>query len=314
MKAFFRFLFFVSPILFFCATCKVDEVKKTYKTKHVILIVVDGARYSETWGDSTRQNIPFENITLMPQATMITNFRNNVFTWTSSGHAALSTGVNESLDNGGNQFPSNPSYLQYWRKYTGAAAEKAWVITSKDKLYVLANTADADFQTKWMPRYDCGVNGPFSGYREDSITKDHVIATLAQYHPDLMLINFREPDYSGHAGNWNNYINGIRSTDHYCSLIWSALQNDPYYSGTTTMIITNDHGRHLDGVLDGFVSHGDGCEGCRHIGFIAAGPDFKRNYICNYTYDQIDVSRTIAEIMGFPMPSTSGKIMKEILK
>jgi hypothetical protein len=311
---FLRLIFIFSAIVFCCPTCRVDEIKKTYKTKHVVVIIMDGARYSETWGDSTRFRIPFENSVLLPQGCMLTDFRNNGYTWTNAGHDALATGMYEPLDNGGNAFPTKPSFFQYWRKFTGKPAEKAWVITSKDKLYILANTADTNFQTKWMPRYDCGVNGPFSGYRDDSVTTTKVLSTLTQYHPDLMLINFREPDYSGHTGVWNNYLAGIVSTDHYISQIWNALQNDPYYAGTTTLIVTNDHGRHLDTVYDGFVSHGDNCEGCRHIGFVAAGPDFKRNFVSAAAYEQIDVPRTIAEIMGFPMPGTDGKVMTEILR
>lgn len=314
MKQVLRTFLFLSAIVFCFPTCRVDEAKKSYKTKHVVIIVVDGARYSETFGDSTRLHIPFRNTVLFPQGVMLTNFRNNGYTWTNAGHDALVTGVYEPLDNGGNQFPSQPSFFQYWRKATGKPAEKAWVITSKDKLYVLANTANTEYQTKWMPRYDCGVNGPFSGYRDDSITKNKVISVLSQYHPDLMLVNFREPDYSGHSGNWNNYLAGISSTDAYASQIWNALQNDPYYAGTTTLIITNDHGRHLDNVYDGFISHGDGCEGCRHIEFVAAGPDFKRNFTTSVAYEQTDVPRTIAELMGFAMPTAPGKIMKEIMR
>lgn len=309
-----RLILILSSIVFCCATCRVDEVKKTYKTKHVVVVIVDGARYSETWGDSTRFRIAFQNSVLLPQGCMISNFRNEGSTWTSAGHGAITTGIYEPLDNGGNQFPTNPSYFQYWRKFSGKPAEKAWVITSKDKLYVLANTADADFQTKWMPRYDCGNSGPFSGYRDDSVTTAKAISVISEHHPDLLLVNFREPDYSGHAANWANYLAGIENTDRYISQMWNALQNDPYYAGTTTLIITNDHGRHLDTVADGFISHGDNCEGCRHIGFVAAGPDFKRNFTTGATYEQIDIPRTIAELMAFPMPTGQGKVMTEIMR
>jgi arylsulfatase A-like enzyme len=309
-----RLVLFLSAIVFCCATCRVDGIKKTYKTKHVVLIIVDGARYSETWGDSTRLLIPFQNSVLLPQGCLVGNFRNNGYTWTNAGHDALATGAYEPLDNGGNQFPANPSFFQYWRKYSGEPAEKAWVISSKDKLYVLANTNDAEFKDKFMPRYDCGISGPFTGYRDDSVTTAQVISTLTQHHPDLLLINFREPDYSGHSGSWTNYLAGISNTDQYISQIWNALQNDPYYRGTTTLMITNDHGRHLDTVADGFVSHGDTCEGCRHISFSAAGPDFKRNFTTTITYEQIDVPRTIAELMGFPMPSAQGKVMQDIIR
>lgn len=297
-----------------CPTCKVDTVKKSYKTKHVIIVVVDGARFSETWGDTSRQRILFLNQILLPQGVMLTNFRNNGNTWTSAGHDAMCTGFYEPLDNGGNEFPTYPSIFQYWRRATEQPENKAWIITSKDKLYVLANTKDDDFQTKWMPRYDCGNNGPFTGYRDDSTTNAHVLDKLNSYHPDLVLVNFREPDYSGHQGNWQNYLNGISSTDNYISQIWNFLQNDSYYAGTTTLIVTNDHGRHLDNYLDGFVSHGDDCTGCRHIEFIASGPDFKRNFISDQYRELIDIPRTISELMDFPMETGNGKVMREIFK
>lgn len=305
------------PLLLFsmcCTTCKVDVPAVPYHTKHVVIIVVDGARYSETWGDSTRHYIPFRAQTLLPQGVMVSSFFNNGFTWTSAGHDAICTGNYEALDNGGNALPAQPSFFQYWRKATGKSAEKAWIITSKDKLYVLSNTQNSDFQTKWMPDYDCGLNGAFTGYRDDSVTYHHLISKFRQYQPDLVLVNFREPDYSGHTGVWANYLAGIVSTDKYIDSIWTYLQNDPYYAGTTTLMVTNDHGRHLDNVADGFVSHGDYCFGCRHIEFIAAGPDFKRNAVLNINYEQIDIPATVSALLRFPMESGKGKVMKELFK
>ncbi|MDB4754850.1 hypothetical protein OAF80_00180, partial [bacterium] len=35
------------------------EISTTkYKTQNVVIVVIDGPRYSETWGDSTHQYIP----------------------------------------------------------------------------------------------------------------------------------------------------------------------------------------------------------------------------------------------------------------
>ncbi len=309
-----RFFYVLLALSCCCATCKVDAPDKEYSTKHVIIVVVDGPRYTETWGDSLRQYIPFRAQTLLQQGVMLTNFRNEGATQTTAGHTALTTAVYEPIHNGGAELPTYPSFFQWWRKATGQPAEKAWIVASKDKLHVLSNTKDTAFQTKWMPRFDCGVNGPSTGYRVDSITFSVAMDKLQLHHPDLMLINFREPDVSGHWGDWNGYLTGIRTTDQYISELWTFLQTDPYYAGTTALIVTNDHGRHLDGHLDGFVSHGDACEGCRHIEFIAAGPDFKRNAVVDANYCQVDVPRTISEMLGFPMVSGGGKVMREIMK
>lgn len=80
------------------------------------------------------------------------------------------------------------------------------------------------------------------------------------------------------------------------------------------MFVTNDHGRHLDTVSVGFSSHGDGCEGCRHVMFYAYGPDFKQNVVVNNPRDLIDISATIAELLQFKMPYGKGQVMMELFK
>ncbi|WP_238555152.1 hypothetical protein [Chryseobacterium sp. P1-3] len=80
------------------------------------------------------------------------------------------------------------------------------------------------------------------------------------------------------------------------------------------MIVSNDHGRHLD-AKGGFKSHGDGCEGCRHIEFFAIGPDFKKNTIITTgNYEQIDITSTIAELLRFPLQYGKGKVIKDAFK
>ena len=78
--------------------------------------------------------------------------------------------------------------------------------------------------------------------------------------------------------------------------------------------MTNDHGRHTDGVADGFCSHGDPCDGCQHINFYAFGPDFKENQIISEERELIDVPATIAELLNFRIPNSNGNIMTELFK
>ena len=134
---------------------------------------------------------------------------------------------------------------------------------------------------------------------------------LAGEHPHLAFIGFMEPDYTAHQNNWQGYLDGLISSDNYTYKIWQFLQNDSNYNGSTTVFITNDHGRHLDGVADGFVSHGDDCEGCKHIVLIASGPDFKRNTIVTKHYSLIDINATVAELMGLKTAG-KGEVMREL--
>jgi len=191
--------------------------------------------------------------------------------------------------------------------------ESAWIINSKDKLAVLGNCKNADWKDQYLPSFDCGISGIGSAYRHDRVTLAKFFDVMSEHHPKLILLGFREPDFSGHTNSWENYLQEIRNTDEYIYKIWDYIRNDPYYSGTTTLFIANDHGRHSDHVGDGFRSHGDGCEGCRHINFFAYGPDFK-NGIIDIRRELIDIPATIAEILHFKPEYIEGDIMYELFE
>ncbi|MDB5158155.1 MAG: deoB 2 [Mucilaginibacter sp.] len=281
------------------------------KTENVIIVVIDGPRYSETWGDYTLKNIPGQ-FELYHYGVLLGNFRNMGTTNTDSGHDAICTGNYENLENTGQVLPQYPSIFQEFLKSTGKPAGKAWVVASKDKLQILGNCKQDGWAGQYMPRTDCGISGLFSGYRSDDTTFAHAKSVLATYHPNLMLINFKDPDYFGHANLWGSYVKAIQTTDGYIKALYDLIQADPTYRDKTTFIVTNDHGRHNDNVADGFISHGDDCDGCRHIEFLAVGPDFKKGIGFDTPYEQIDISQTVAKLLNFKMDYGKGKLITDI--
>ncbi|WP_114781401.1 sulfatase-like hydrolase/transferase [Botryobacter ruber] len=283
------------------------------KTENVIIVVIDGPRYSETWGDPTYTLIPQMGRKLREQGTLFTNFYNMGFTKTNPGHTAIATGVIQDIENNGNEIPQYPSLLQLWLQQTGKPASSAWLVTSKGKLNVLANAQHPDWNNKYTPSTNCGENGKGQGYRNDAQTMREIRKVLTTDEPNLMFINFREPDGSGHAGRWNNYLKGIKDTDAYVAEIWDIIQNSKHYRNNTVLLVTNDHGRHLNNHLDGFKSHGDDCEGCRHISLFAIGNNVPKNKQVTTTYDQTDISVTVASMLGFEMPYANGEKIKELL-
>ena len=128
------------------------------------------------------------------------------------------------------------------------------------------------------------------------------------------MINFREPDWSGHANDWPGYLDGIRMIDEFSYQIWDYLNTHPKYKDKTTFILTNDHGRHSPGVSSGFVSHGDGCEGCRHIFLYASGPDFKKGVEITAPYDLNDLAPTVAELLGFRKKSHESIVIWDLFE
>jgi hypothetical protein len=296
--------------------CSKDPVipGPSYKTKNVVIVVVDGARFTETWGLPSRQFISHRNQMLQEGGVLCSNFYNNGYCFTNAGHCAMATGIYQNINNSGLEYPQSPSIFQYYLKATNRQPSDACVITTKDKLAILSDCVDPAWQGKFRPYTDCGNAGLGTGYREDSTTFRKAKNALTGMHPHLMLINFKQPDAAGHANDSTAYLQGIIDTDNYIYQLWQLIQSDPFYKDKTTLIVTNDHGRHSAGHLDGFISHTDVCEGCKHIEFFGIGPDFKQNYTCTKPYDQIDIANTVAELLGFTMPTSNGKVIKDIFR
>ena len=86
----------------------------------------------------------------------------------------------------------------------------------------------------------------------------------------------------------------------------------PSYKTKTAFFVTNDHGRHLDTISNGFIGHGDGCDGCRHLFFYASGPDFNSNVVLSRNRNLSDITATIAHLFNLKMEHIQGEVMDEL--
>lgn len=282
-------------------------VPNNYKTENLFVVVIDGPRYTETWGSPTHELIPNLANKLSSKGVINQEFYNLGYTHTVPGHTAIITGIYEDLDNNGLQYPSYPSFLQHWLKLTRKNPNKAWIVTSKEKLEVLSNCASIDWRNSYLPSYDA-----VDRFDKETFTRAKEI--IDEHHPNLMVMNLKGPDWWGHHRNWERYKQGITQTDSILNALFDIIETDTNYIGNTTLIMTNDHGRHLDGLGDGFINHGDKCLGCTHINFFAYGPDFKSGVILNKQREQKDIVPTITHLLGYQMNQCSGEVMSELFK
>ncbi|MDR0802535.1 alkaline phosphatase family protein [Fluviicola sp.] len=301
-------------------TCSFDFQKtpdiptKEYHTEYVIVLIIDGPRYTETFGDTTCKYIPHLGNELKKEGVLFSNFRNNGPTFTISGHTAIMTGRYQHISNSGKQLPKHPSMFQYYLKEKNVLKSDAWVIASKGKLEVLGNTLYKKWWNVYKPSTYCGPNGNSSDYAGDPETFDMVKTVLSsEKPPHLMLINLLAVDTYAHSKNWEMYLKSIQNCDNYAFQLWNLIQSNNKLKDKTALLITSDHGRHLDGHKDGYINHGDGCEGCRHISLLAMGPDFKKNVEITTCAEQLDISKTISEILHFSMPTGKGRVLTEML-
>ena len=306
-----RIIFLALLCLTFISLVSAQNTQTNFKTKYVYILVIDGPRYSETYGEPTCKYSPILCDSLKHEGTFYANFKNNGPTYTVPGHTAIVTGRYQRISNAGTALPKAPNIFQYFLKATGKDSSAAYVVASKGKLDVLVNTSHKAWNNQFVASTYCGPNGNGLGYGRDDKTFAKTTELVQSVNPpQLMLINLLAVDVYGHANNWDKYLESITQTDLYAAKLWQMIQANPVLRNQTTLFITNDHGRHLDGVRSGFVNHGCRCEGCRHISLLVLGPDTPKGVVVTEEAEMTDISKTIADILHFEMPTSKGEFLR----
>jgi hypothetical protein len=270
----------------------------------VILFIIDGPRYSEAFGDSLHEHVPHLWDELRPLGTLCTNFRNAGLTLTNPGHATILTGVWQAISNDGSERTAQPTLFEYYRKQTGAPPQDAVLITGKPKLAVCAYSDDPEHGPAYAAQAEVDLVSDYGVF-------DRLIQRLEVDAPHLVMASFSEVDLKGHSGVWSDYLRQIEIVDSLAALTWNYLQSDPDYADRTYLFVTADHGRH-DDAHGGFQHHGDTCEGCRHLVFLALGPGIRAGYETASLYTQRDVCATVGSVLGIDTPRSDGARMDEI--
>jgi hypothetical protein len=276
----------------------------TSSQPHVIIIVIDGPRYSETFGDPLHAQVSRMWNSLRPLGTVCTNFRNLGDTTTNPGHGTLLSGVWQHIDDSGILRIPTPTLFEYYRKGTGAPLSDALLVGGKEKLDAVAYSTSSTYGAAYAATSDVTT-------LHDMDTYDHLIQHLDQDAPRLVMCSLSDVDQAAHGGDWNDYLYRINLADSLIAETWNHVQADPEYAGKTYLFVTADHGRH-DDAHGGFKEHGDGCDGCRHIIFLALGPGIRANQEIDTAYNQRDLCRTVGRILNIPTPQSGGLVMQDL--
>jgi hypothetical protein len=284
-----------------------------YHTQHVVVILIDGVRYTESLGDTTGTYCP--RLTALTQygAVQDSTFNDSI-TVTAWGIPATWMGRYYELQDttyGGNnrQFCRYPTSWEYARHDLGLPENKA--------VYVTPNYGSST----WLPSFYPGYGPSFwpdfvqpnTSDDNNQADFDSAVVVLLRDHPVVTYIYLPDTDHAGHSGVWADYVAKIRQADSLVNELWTVIQSDTALSDKTTMFVTNDHGRH-DDAHGGFQGHGDHCFGCRHVMMFAIGPDIAGGIRVNSPHASIiDITRTAGELLGFSAPYSAGRVMNELL-
>lgn len=283
---------------------------------NVILVVIDGLRGLEGFDDLSHQYIPHLWNDLRPLGTMYTNFVNQGYTVTTPGHAAMTSGVTQYIPNNilnyygaVKRIQEEPSIFQYYRRQLGVPKDKTWIVNGKGGMIFWTGVCQNPYYGKnYVPHV--AFNEPV----RDDDTWIETQRVMDTYRPSLMMVNFKDVDDKGHAGDWEDYIDAIENADRLVYELYQKVQSDPYYKDNTAILITSDHGRHLDGIYSGFVDHGCSCQGCRRVPFLAIGPNIRKNTVIDVEGHLRDIAHTIGAILGFEVEHGHGQILRDIFE
>jgi hypothetical protein len=117
-------------------------------------------------------------------------------------------------------------------------------------------------------------------------------------HPRVLFVGYGETDNWAHQGRYDLVLDSAHRMDYFVHQLWDTMQAMPQYHGTTTFIITTDHGR--GGGLTEWKEHGIEQKGSENIWIAVLGPDTaplgERTHVAPVT--QAQIAATVAAFVG----------------
>jgi hypothetical protein len=137
---------------------------------------------------------------------------------------------------------------------------------------------------------------------------------IRQVAPSFLWITMHDIDIA-HAGAYSLYIESIRRTDRLCAELWKLLEDEPEYSGKTTLLLLPDFGRDADQDAsgNGFQHHRTGDVASRTTWLMAIGPHIREGVVYDHSVESIDLVPTLGAMLGFFPSFAQGKPISELV-
>jgi len=279
-----------------------------YKTEHVMIVIIDGLRYSEGLGDPEHKYVPRMH-ELSQEGTIVEPFLNDRYTFTARGIPAIWCGAwselrtlpNSGCSGGRLTYCELPTVFEYYRKQLGKPEDDCILVQCQVD-YVWKGSVNSAYGPDYWPLYHSEEVGDVEVWEDAK-------ELLSAHHPSFFLLYLERVDHFAHSGSWPYYTRAIQIADSIVGELWDFVESDSVYAGATTIFVTNDHGRHTND----FKTHGDDCEGCRRVQLLAVGPDIRRGFVSNVPRTICDITPSVGELLGFKAEKSTGAVMKEIL-
>jgi hypothetical protein len=131
----------------------------------------------------------------------------------------------------------------------------------------------------------------------DALTHQALLEYVRTSSPRVLFVGYGETDEWAHAGRYDLTLRSARQVDAFIGELWQLMQSMPAYRGTTTFIITTDHGRG-DGPVN-WKRHGEDVAGAEGIWLAILGPDTPAlGERANQPFTQAQIASTLAKLLG----------------
>jgi bisphosphoglycerate-independent phosphoglycerate mutase (AlkP superfamily) len=133
---------------------------------------------------------------------------------------------------------------------------------------------------------------------DDALLQVPLLDYVKSAKPKVLFVGYGETDNWAHQGRYDLVLDSAHRMDGFVKELWETLQAMPEYRGTTTFIITCDHGRGSG--LSEWKEHGVEEKGSENVWIAVMGPDTsplgERTHIAPVTQSQI--AATVAALLG----------------
>ncbi len=82
-----------------------------------------------------------------------------------------------------------------------------------------------------------------AGWSSDTLMQKVVLNDLRARKPRALFVGYGDTDERAHEGKYDQTLRAAHVVDSLVDELWATLQSMPEYRGTTTLLITTDHGR-----------------------------------------------------------------------
>jgi hypothetical protein len=146
----------------------------------------------------------------------------------------------------------------------------------------------------------------WNGNGLDVLTLHAAREHIDKHKPRVLFLGLGETDEWGHGRRYDLYLDAARKADAFLQRLWNELQQRPEYRGSTSLVISTDHGR--GGTIRDWTDHGQKVEGAEDIWIAVLGPDTPPLGVrSDVEATQSQIAASLAHLLGEDFRAASPK-------